>query len=95
MSSSKRVIFIRHALPVVQEAVSSRLWPLSDDGRRAVLELAGWLRLPAETYVVSSDEAKARETAEAFSDGVALDHRLREVSRPWIDGDYKSLARSW
>jgi broad specificity phosphatase PhoE len=35
------------------------------------------------------------EPAEAFSDRVAIDSRVREVARPWTNGDYKSVARHW
>lgn len=92
---SRRVFFIRHALPVVDKTVSSRLWPLSEEGRAAAQDLAERLQLPENAYVVSSDELKAKETAEAFSDRVVVDDRVQEVSRPWTDGDYKSIARDW
>lgn len=44
---------------------------------------------------MSSDELKARQTAEAFSNEIAIDRRLREVGRPWVEDDYESVARRW
>lgn len=44
---------------------------------------------------MSSDELKAKQTAEAFSNEIVTDSRLREVGRPWVEGDYESTARRW
>ncbi len=57
--------------------------------------LASQLDLPAGTPVVSSDELKARQTAEAFSTQIVIDRRLRETGRPWVGNDYESVARRW
>ncbi len=92
---SRQVLFIRHAMPAVDKTVSSRQWPLSDEGRQAAQNLAKGLQLPENIYVVSSDEVKAKETAAAFSDRVFVDSRVQEVSRPWTRGDYKRIARDW
>lgn len=32
---SRQVLFTRHVMPAVDESVSSRQWPLSDEGREA------------------------------------------------------------
>jgi GrpB-like predicted nucleotidyltransferase (UPF0157 family) len=92
---SRQVLFIRHAMPAVDKAVSSRLWPLSEEGREEAEDLAERLQLPESIYVVCSDEVKAKETAAAFSEQVVVDARVQEVTRPWMDGDYKSIARNW
>lgn len=70
-------------------------WPLSDQGRSDAQALARQLDLPADTHVVSSDELKARQTAGAFSHEIDIDRRLREVHRPWVEGDYEPVARQW
>lgn len=90
-----RVVFVRHALPEVDDAVSSGLWPLTDDGHLAAQKLASRLQLPADELVVASEELKARQTAEALSDQVVVDARLNEVQRPWTDDGYRQLAESW
>lgn len=93
--SSPYLVLVRHALQVVDADTPPRGWPLSDQGRSDARALARQLDLPAETYVVSSDELKARQTAEAFSHEFVIDRRLREVERPWVEGDYESVARRW
>lgn len=82
-------------MATVDRTVSSRQWPLSDEGHRAARRLAERLRHSENVYVVSSDEVKARETANAFSNQLIVDPRFREVERPWTDGDYESVARGW
>lgn len=58
-----RLILVRHAHPVVQPAVPSREWRLSDEGRAAAVVLAERLRPHGVAAVVSSVEPKAWETA--------------------------------
>ncbi len=50
--------------------------------------------------VITSDEHKAIETAEAVCDALGLGPAavcagLREVQRPWTDGDYRAAAREY
>lgn len=95
MSSGSALVLVRHAMPLVSGDIASRDWPLSEAGRTDAEALARQLDLPAGTPVVSSDELKAKQTAEAFSHEIVVDSRLREVARPWVEGDYESVARRW
>lgn len=95
MTLRSTLVLVRHALPLVNGDIASRDWPLSSQGRSDAEALASQLDLPAGTSVVSSDELKAKQTAEAFSSEIVIDPRLREVRRPWVDGDYESVARRW
>jgi broad specificity phosphatase PhoE len=89
-----RVVFVRHALPVVDDTLPSGLWPLTDDGRLAVQQVASRLKLSADELVVVSEELKAQQTAEALSGQVVVDPRLNEVERPWTDDGYRQLAET-
>ncbi len=56
--------------------------------------------LPPPVSVVTSEERKAVETAEAVCGALGLDPAdvcadLREVERPWTDGDYRAVAREY
>ena len=95
MTSSTPLVLVRHAVAVVDRDIATNGWPLSDQGRSDAEALARLLDLPADTHVVSSDELKARQTAEAFSSEIDIDRRLREVDRPWVEDDYESVARWW
>lgn len=95
MPLQSTLVLVRHAMPLVSSDRSSQAWPLSEGGRTDAEALAGQLDLPAGTPVVSSDELKARQTAEALSNEILVDPRLGEASRPWVDGDYESIARRW
>lgn len=82
-------------MPLVSSDLPSPEWPLSEAGRSDAEALARQLDLPPGAPVVSSDELKAKQTAEAFSTEVVVDPRLREVGRPWVEGDYEATARRW
>jgi broad specificity phosphatase PhoE len=92
------VILVRHALPEVVPGIAPRLWELGPAGRAASRELAA--RLPAGATIVSSDEPKARQTAEAIiavrGGTLRLDPRLCEAARPdtW-DDRYRDWARRY
>lgn len=82
-------------MPIVDRRVSPGNWTLSEKGRRDAETLAGRLDLPGDALVLSSDEVKARQTAETFSKAFAVDPRLREVDRPWVEDEYERIARRW
>jgi broad specificity phosphatase PhoE len=92
------VILVRHAMPEIVRDVPPDEWHLGAAGRAAARELAD--RLPHGPRVVSSDEPKARETAEEIAavcgGSVTVDARLREAARPtaW-DPDYRTNARRY
>ena len=75
------MIFVRHAMPVIDPDADPATWPLSADGQAAARALGP--RLPADAVLVSSDEPKAYATLSlATGRNVTIDARLREVARP-------------
>lgn len=86
---------VRHAMPLVSRDTVPRDWALSGASHNDAEALASQLDFPAGTPVVSSDELKAKQTAEALSNEILVDPRLREATRPWVDDDYESVARRW
>jgi broad specificity phosphatase PhoE len=80
---------VRHAAVVVDRAVPSSEWRLSQAGRDAARALA----LPAGP-ALTSPEPKATETAELAGLTALVDVRLRELSRPWSD-DYVAEVARW
>lgn len=93
------VILVRHAMPDVQQGVSSKLWGLSDSSREDCVLLAH--ALPAGIRAIwSSGERKARETAEVIGLRlgilVHIDERFGEVDRPGVwDRDYREVAAAY
>jgi broad specificity phosphatase PhoE len=92
------VILVRHAMPEVVPGVAPHLWELGESGRAAARALAA--RLDGVAHVVTSDEPKARQTAEEIAAvhaaQIVVDARLREATRPtaW-DGGYRDMARRY
>jgi broad specificity phosphatase PhoE len=92
------LILVRHAMPEIVRELPPHEWHLGTAGRAAARALAA--RLPRDARVVSSDEPKARETAEeivaARGGTLTTDERLREAVRPtaW-DQDYRAGARRY
>ena len=76
-------------------------WPLTSEGREATVRLARSLAgLPPPISVVTSNERKAVETAEALCAALGLGPArvaadLREVQRPWTDDDYRAAGRAY
>ena len=93
------VILIRHAMPEVVPGVSSKLWGLSEASREDCVLLAH--ALPAGIAAIwTSDERKARETADVLALRVGLplmiDARFAEVDRPDVwDRDYRDMAAGY
>jgi broad specificity phosphatase PhoE len=79
---------VRHAAVVVDPAVPSCEWRLSEAGREAARSLA----FP-NGAALTSPEPKARETAELAGLAAVVDDRLREVSRPWSDNQVAEVER--
>ena len=93
------IILVRHAMPKVVPGVASNLWGLGDAGREDCVLLAHALP-PGITAVWSSDERKARETAEVIGLRLGLpvstDSGFAEVDRPQIwDRDYREIAAAY
>ena len=99
--STRQLIWVRHALPAPDPATPARAWPLTPEGRDAAVSLARTLRvLRPPLSVVTSDERKAVETADAVCGALDLAPAgvcagLREVERPWTEGDYRAAARAY
>ena len=99
--TQRHLLWIRHARPEPDPSTPAREWPLTpetrDEATRLARTLTG-LRLPVS--VVTSDERKAVETAEVICEALGLGPPvvcagLREVQRPWTDGDYRAAAREY
>lgn len=86
-------------MPKVERGVASRLWGLSEASREDCVLLAHALPRPVAA-IWSSDEPKARETAEVIGLRLGLpvqiDHAFAEVDRPEIwDRDYREVAAAY
>ena len=79
----------------------ARAWSLTPGGREDAARLARSLaRLAPPTAVVTSNERKAIETAEEVARALGLgparvSDDLREVQRPWTEGDYRAATRAY
>ena len=98
--SRRHLLWIRHALPDADPATPSGDWPLTPEGKDAATALARSLTALSPVSVLTSDERKAIETADAVCEALGLDAPevcagLREVERPWTDGDYRAVAREY
>jgi len=71
----RKLILIKHARPLVDPAVSSEQWRLSDEGRERCRLLAEALRGYDFPTIVSSTEPKAVETAHLLADALGRPHR--------------------
>lgn len=94
------ITYVRHAMAVQLEGVHPTAWHLDATGRDDAERLARRLEVPARIgALVTSDEPKALETAEAIASvwGAELtsDVRLREAVRPWIGPGYRAVAHRY
>ena len=96
---TRPVILVRHAMPNFDRGVSSKQWGLSDASREDCVLLAH--SLPARIgRIWTSDERKARETAEVLALRLGSDVRIEpgfaEVDRPGVwDRDYREVAAGY
>jgi len=99
------LVLVRHAEVRADPSQPADQWSITDDGRAASRALGETIRRahPTLRTIAASSETKAVETATALKERlqvagsgveVAVDHRLREVGRPWTDdhGAYKALV---
>jgi broad specificity phosphatase PhoE len=63
----RKLILIKHASPLVVPGTSPENWKLSDKGREACSPLADALRQHQPGTIVSSEEPKAKETAQLIA----------------------------
>jgi broad specificity phosphatase PhoE len=89
--SPRHLVLIKHARPVVTPGASPTMWPLSAQGRADCAALAERLRHYQPARIASSDERKARETAQliarelAFAGDLISAPDLREHARTSAD----------
>ncbi|HEX6797979.1 MAG TPA: histidine phosphatase family protein [Ktedonobacterales bacterium] len=62
------LILVRHSLPTVVPGADAADWRLSDEGRARAVTLAEQLADYGPSQIASSDESKARETAEIIAE---------------------------
>ena len=86
------VVLIRHAEPIVEPDRPPSEWQLSLRGKELAHDLVACLSTCGLRRIVTSPEVKARATATAVTDVLGLnvitDDGLREVQRPWIEGNF-------
>lgn len=87
-------------MPEVVPDVAASLWGLGEAGREDCVLLAHAIAPLGPAALVSSDERKSRETAEALGlrlgVPVAIDSRFREADRPQVwDTDYREAAAAY
>jgi len=72
MNAHKQLILVKHSLPEIVENIPAREWVLSDEGRSRARMLAEKLKSDHPEIIISSVEAKAKQTAEIISEGLGL-----------------------
>jgi broad specificity phosphatase PhoE len=66
----RKLILVKHARPQVVEAIPSRDWRLSDEGRAACGPLVEVLRPLDPAVIITSDEPKAQETGQILAEAL-------------------------
>ena len=101
LGDERQLVWIRHAMANPDPATPAHAWPLTPEGKEAAARLARSLpELTPPVTLVTSTERKAIETAEQVSKALNLGSPrvsadLREVERPWTEGDYRAAARAY
>lgn len=89
-------MFIRHAEPLVEPDRPPVEWQLSLRGKEPSYELGARLARRGLRRLVTSPEEKAQAIATVLADvlgvHVVTDDRLREVQRPWTDGNFADVV---
>jgi broad specificity phosphatase PhoE len=68
----RKLILVKHSAPHVVQGVPPSKWVLSDDGQRRCEALAARLKPCAPSLIVTSSEAKARQTGKIVADALAV-----------------------
>ncbi len=94
-----KLYLVRHGAVTMQPEQPSAQWHLSPEGRTTVDTLADEPFWPQVRGIHTSAEPKAEATAQRIAARHALPIRiepeLREVERPWTDGDYADAVRRY
>jgi broad specificity phosphatase PhoE len=90
----RRLVLVKHALPVPDPSVAASEWRLGADGETQAAALAATLEDFEPYFLCTSTETKARQTADIIASAsgatVITDDRLREIHRPvlpWMGAD--------
>jgi broad specificity phosphatase PhoE len=82
----RKLILVRHSLPVITGDQTASLWQLSDEGRRRCVRLAELLAAHRPGVIVTSTEPKAIETGQIVGEhlGIPVEAapNLHEHERP-------------
>ena len=87
----RKLILVRHSLPVITGDQTASLWQLSDEGRRRCERLAELLAVHRPSAIVTSTEPKAIETGQLIGERLGIPTEaapnLHEHERPGTDLD--------
>ncbi|MBN2115024.1 MAG: histidine phosphatase family protein [Anaerolineales bacterium] len=70
---TKYLILVKHSVPEIEEDHPANTWKLSKEGRLRAQQLAEQIRSFEPEIMISSDEPKAKETAEILASQLQLD----------------------
>ncbi|MEY2469311.1 MAG: hypothetical protein QOF21_2009, partial [Actinomycetota bacterium] len=87
---ARRLVLVKHALPVPDPSVPAAQWRLGSDGEAQAAGLAHTLREFEPYALFASTEDKALRTALIICNDAVADDRLREIHRPvlaWMGKD--------
>jgi broad specificity phosphatase PhoE len=94
-----KLYLVRHAAATIRPELPSSQWHLSPEGRAGAEALAQASLWSDVRGIHTSAEPKAAATAQRIAARHGLPMRiqpeLREVERPWTEGDYAHFARSY
>jgi broad specificity phosphatase PhoE len=75
----KYLILVKHSVPEIEESRPANTWKLSEEGRLRAQQLADQLEQFAPEVIVSSNEPKAKETAEILARRFQLEMQVLPV----------------
>ncbi len=73
----RKLLLVKHALPIIDPEIPSREWQLGEDGQTASRELVQIFKDNNITRVITSDEAKAMETGQIPAKRLNLPYESR------------------
>jgi broad specificity phosphatase PhoE len=93
-----RLVLVRHAMPEIDPDLPANRWQLSAAGRDAAQAMHA--HLPADGYLVASDEPKAIQTLRDMSGNFDIPSNpgfaeVRRRQRWTTDEEYRAVARSY
>jgi broad specificity phosphatase PhoE len=91
----RRLILIKHSMPVVEPDVPAPQWQLSDVGKRRAAKLADAVAGMGATSLHSSDSPKAVETAEIIAARTELPLKINPDFKEHIRDDMPFGSDAW